>query len=67
MALARKSLDMKRSVSMENKLDWIAYNTFRLIHVVSTRQTTLNFRKLSALYFAGTTTRLDAMSIYWMS
>src|SRR6266702_3648954 len=66
MALAKTSQAMRRSSSVEDKLDKIAYNIFGLIPVVSTKQTRLNFRKLSTLCFTGIATQPDVMSIYQM-
>jgi hypothetical protein len=45
MALARISLAMRRSGSVENKLDKMACNTFGLTPVASTRQTKPNSRE----------------------
>ncbi|KAF2473398.1 uncharacterized protein BDR25DRAFT_387623 [Lindgomyces ingoldianus] len=66
MALARVSLATRRSTSVEDKPDKIAYNIFRLIPVVSTKKTNQNSHMLSTPCFAGTATRLDATSIYRM-
>jgi hypothetical protein len=66
MVLARISLAMRRSGSAENKPDKTTWNTSGLTPVVSTRQISPNSRRLSTPCFAGTATRLDAMSIYRM-
>src|SRR5947207_12778167 len=57
---------MERSGSVENKPDKTTWNTSGLTPVVSTRQISPNSRRLSTPCFAGTATRLDAMSIYRM-
>src|SRR5271154_822288 len=45
---------MQRFSSARSKLGKTAYNIFGWIHAVSTKQTTLNSRKLSSRCFAGT-------------
>ncbi|KAH8724030.1 hypothetical protein GQ44DRAFT_296899 [Phaeosphaeriaceae sp. PMI808] len=66
MALARLSLDIGRSASIENRYSKMACNIFGLIHIVLIRKIKLNYRMLLTLYFTSTITRLDATSIYWM-
>jgi hypothetical protein len=66
MALAKISLAMRRSGSVENKPDKMTRNTFGLTPVALTRQITPNSRRLLTLCLAGTATRLDATSICQM-
>jgi hypothetical protein len=66
IALARISLAIRRSGSVENKLDKMTWNIFGLICVTSIRQTTPNSRTLSTPCFVGTATRLDTTSISQM-
>jgi hypothetical protein len=65
-AIARASLAMRRSGSVENKPNAMACNTSGWTHVASTDQTTPSSRKLSTLCFASTVVRLDATSICQM-
>ena len=58
---------IRKSGSVENKRDKMAYNTFRWTLVISIRQTPPNFRRLLTPYFASTATRLDIIFIYRMS
>src|ERR1700733_4850578 len=67
MALARISLAIRRSGSVENKLHKTTWSTFGLTPVVLTRQTTLNSRRLLTPCFAGTVMQLDVTSTYQMS
>jgi hypothetical protein len=62
--LARIRLAMRRSDSVENRSNKIAYNNFGLIPFVLTRQIILNSRRLSTPCFAGTGMRLNVTSIY---
>src|SRR5258707_678391 len=57
-------LDMRSFGSVENRLDWIACDTFGLTPVVSTSQTKSNSPKSSVLCSAGITTQLTATSTY---
>jgi hypothetical protein len=66
MALVRKSLATRRSSSVENKRDGMAYNTYGWTPVASIRQTTLSSSMLSTPCSVGTVTQLDATSIYQM-
>jgi len=67
MALARISLAMRRSGSVENRLDRIVCSTFGLTPAISTRATKLNSHALLTLCFAGTVVLLDVMFICRMS
>jgi hypothetical protein len=67
MALARISLAMRRSASVENRPDRMVCSTFGLTPAVSTRAIKPNSRALSTLCFAGTVVLLDAMFICRMS
>ena len=58
---------MRRSDSVENRLDRMVCYTFGLIYAVLTRETMLNCRDLSTLCFAGTAMQLDVTFICQMS
>lgn len=60
----RISLAIKRSGSIENKLNKIIYTTFRLILIILIREITLNFRALLTLYFANTRKQPNTISNY---
>jgi hypothetical protein len=66
MALPRLRLAIRRSGSVKNKLKKIAWNIFGWTPVILIRQTSLNSRRLSSLYFVNIVTRLDAMFISQM-
>jgi hypothetical protein len=66
MALARTSLAIRRSDSVENRPNKIVCNIFGLILVVSTRVSTPNSRDLLTLCFASTVRRINTMSFCQM-
>ena len=54
MARERARLAITRSGSTDNRLNIIAYNTFKWIPTASTNQTILNFKRLLTLCFTST-------------
>src|SRR6266536_4645536 len=66
MTLARISLGIRRSGSVENEPESMAYNTFGWTPVALIKQTIPNFRRLLTLCLAGTRMRLNVTFTYQM-
>ena len=64
MALAKRSLDMTRSGSVENRRDRMACNTFESISAVLTRKVMLKSHARSTRCIAGIVMQCDATCIY---
>jgi hypothetical protein len=64
MVLVRVRLAIVRSGSIENRLNVMDCNTFRLIPAILRNLIVLSFRRLLTQYFTGTRIRLNTISIY---